>query len=721
MARFYQYISRTRHLVLAGLLFFSQLTFINLTSFGSADAADTGLMTSTTAQSGGWGVNNTALVSSSDNTYAYYTPGDSSVAQLYSDFNISVPAGSTIDGVEVLTEAMSSNQTSDGIPCRLWVTVSWDGGTSWTGNVYHELSATDQFYTTGGSANTLGRTWTANEFSNSNFVVRVADNDPGVGCDNEAITYLDHLGVRVYYTEPITGPITGSITIIKDAQPNSLQNFDFTASLNGGANNQNFTLDDDTGVDGADDEYANQIIFNELSPGVHSFSESANEDWEIDSINCTGTNGVNVDLENRSVSITLLTGENVVCTFINTPTEKPVPQAASVTLVKDTNGTETEDEFTFYLDEVAYHTVGADSVVIDDIAPGTYSLTELDAEGWWLDWIYCGSQPIEWLFDDEGIYGVRITIEAGSQFTCTFYNVPETSAGGYKFDDLNGNGYWDKDEPTIEGWEINLYSPCRSEVEIAEEGRGRECVDELLATVTTDENGYYQFDGLTNDNYMICETQQVGWTQTYPSGYFWDESERWRSEDGCYFIYPYGEPEYDLNFGNFKLGEINGLEFHDRNKNGVQDTGEEPLGGWEISLYKLEAPASEDSFTIFSLLDPSAVPIASTITDTNGTYSFINLQAGDYQACQTPKSGWTRTLPATGECHDLSITASGQVVTPVNFGNWTPEITIVQGTTTLSNTGTPAYITIVAAAGILIATAISTISTRRNPVPVVKK
>ncbi len=78
--------------------------------------------------------------------------------------------------------------------------------------------------------------------------------------------------------------------------------------------------------------------------------------------------------------------------------------------------------------------------------------------------------------------------------------VPPNTASicGTKFNDLNGNGIMDPNEPGLAGWQIGLG----------------------IATVpyaVTDANGDYCFTNLPAGNYTVSEVQQPGWVQTYPA------------------------------------------------------------------------------------------------------------------------------------------------------------------------------------------------------------
>ncbi len=99
----------------------------------------------------------------------------------------------------------------------------------------------------------------------------------------------------------------GSITIIKDAQPDDPQNFVFTAT---GEDVNNFTLDDDDNA-----TYSDTKLFDDLSAGGYTFTEGTVEGWTLKDIECSTETGVTID--GAMVSITLGAGANVTCTFIN--------------------------------------------------------------------------------------------------------------------------------------------------------------------------------------------------------------------------------------------------------------------------------------------------------------------------------------------------------------------------------------------------------------------
>jgi PKD repeat protein len=74
---------------------------------------------------------------------------------------------------------------------------------------------------------------------------------------------------------------------------------------------------------------------------------------------------------------------------------------------------------------------------------------------------------------------------------------PNSQITGTKWNDLNGNGIRETTEPVLQGWTIALSNG---------------------ATSVTDVHGNYYFTGLPPGTYTVSETQQSGWSQTFPGG-----------------------------------------------------------------------------------------------------------------------------------------------------------------------------------------------------------
>jgi len=109
----------------------------------------------------------------------------------------SIPAGSTIDGIEV--NARGLRQSGCGSNCLMRVRLSYDSGTSWTSYINtNTWTTSNSEHIVGGPTNNWDRSWTRDEIVNN---LRIqAYWQVAIG------TYygdLDYLPVRIYYTEGV--------------------------------------------------------------------------------------------------------------------------------------------------------------------------------------------------------------------------------------------------------------------------------------------------------------------------------------------------------------------------------------------------------------------------------------------------------------------------------------------------------------------------------------
>jgi hypothetical protein len=140
--------------------------------------------------------------SSGSNTGTSCTGTDKDRHRFY-NYNLSIPSGATINGIEVRLDAYIDSTAST--TRRLCVDLSWDGGTTWTATQQTgSLTTLEATYTLGTASDTWGHAWTDTQFSNANFRVRVTD-----VANSTARTFsLDWAAVRVTYTPaPATPPV----------------------------------------------------------------------------------------------------------------------------------------------------------------------------------------------------------------------------------------------------------------------------------------------------------------------------------------------------------------------------------------------------------------------------------------------------------------------------------------------------------------------------------
>ncbi|MFN8443040.1 MAG: SdrD B-like domain-containing protein [Caldilineaceae bacterium] len=116
-----------------------------------------------------------------------------------------------------------------------------------------------------------------------------------------------------------------SITIIKDAQPDSIQDFTFYGPFGSVA------LDDDGGASGGDNTLDNTYTFN-VPAGNINISEAMHPSWYLADATCTSGNGT---LQQRTLSLTVSQNDSITCTFVN---QRRAEITTTVFIDQDGNG-----------------------------------------------------------------------------------------------------------------------------------------------------------------------------------------------------------------------------------------------------------------------------------------------------------------------------------------------------------------------------------------------
>ncbi|HLF26312.1 MAG TPA: S8 family serine peptidase [Anaerolineae bacterium] len=112
----------------------------------------------------------------------------------YFNYPLSIPAGSSITGIEVRLDARVDSATGTRQMC---VEVSWNNGATWTAvKISGALSTTEASYILGSATDTWGRAWSASELTSANFRVRITNVSNSTSRD----FFLDWAPVRVTYT-----------------------------------------------------------------------------------------------------------------------------------------------------------------------------------------------------------------------------------------------------------------------------------------------------------------------------------------------------------------------------------------------------------------------------------------------------------------------------------------------------------------------------------------
>ena len=214
-------------------------------------------------------------------------------------------------------------------------------------------------------------------------------------------------------------------------------------------------------------------------------------------------------------------------------------------------------------------TTGQDgSYKFENLAQGSYSVNEVDQNGW------VRTAP------KDGSYSVEL--KDADVADRDFGNHGSWSISGTTFQDANGNGAKDGDESGLAGWNIQL----------ARDGS-------TINATTTAADGSYKFANLIPGTYTLSEVAMEGWAQTVPQG--------------SYTVDLKDADVTGRDFGNKGNLSITGVKFYDANGNGIQDSDEPGLPGQDVKLVQ------------------NGKEIASTTSGQDGSYTFSNLQPGTYE------------------------------------------------------------------------------------------
>ncbi|MCX6269787.1 MAG: FG-GAP-like repeat-containing protein [Bacteroidetes bacterium] len=241
----------------------------------------------------------------------------------------------------------------------------------------------------------------------------------------------------------------------------------------------------------------------------------------------------------------------------------------------------------------------------NSLPPGEYTVSEIMLPGW------TQTMPVS------GTYNISLA-EGASINDINFGNFATVgSICGNKYNDQNGNGIKDANEPGIQGWTIYLQGPDGNQSAI------------------TDPAGDYCFENLFPGVYYVWETYTPPWIQTStPSTY--------TLQIGS------GENIANIDFGNLLPGSVCGAKFNDSNNDGIRDPDELGLFGWQIVL--------------------SGAVNTYTFTDLYGNYCFNNLPQGNYTVSEVQVTGWAQTSPPSPGTYNFNL-EEGQGVTGIDFGN----------------------------------------------------
>ena len=178
---------------------------------------------------------------------------------------------------------------------------------------------------------------------------------------------------------------------------------------------------------------------------------------------------------------------------------------------------------------------------------------------------------------------------------------------GYKYNYFN--------EEAIEGWVIDLY-----------DGE-----DNLIATTSTDVDGYYDFGDLCDGNYVVREEMQTGWKQVSPMDC--SEKDYYEVSFAPFQADSMRRMAYDPHYDFINKPMICGVKYNSYNNDDSSD--DTVVEGWEMSLSETtgtECDGPECMSAIYLL--------ATTTTDSDGIYCFDIPETGLYVVSEESRDNW---------------------------------------------------------------------------------
>lgn len=302
-----------------------------------------------------------------------------------------------------------------------------------------------------------------------------------------------------------------------------------------------------------------------------------------------------------------------------------------------------------------------------------------------------------------GTYHVREVLEVTSPFVPTFAPPPvtvssaalvqdidfgnwiptviETSTQGVKWNDLNGDGFRDGDEPGLEGWEIYV------------DGNNNGMLD-LEAEVTLESEDIPM--DIRDFRTTISRIDVEGLSAVIDVDVTLDITHSYAGDLEVYLISPTGrQVELFTNVGG-QLNDFTGTTLDDDADTSIVESaapfsgtfrpegllsdfnGEDPTGTWQLLI-------RDTGLGDQGILNSWSMKIIgrerSTITDANGEFDFPNLEPGIYIIREVMQPGWVQTAPILSQGIDYWEVVLDEETgfSGVDFGNQFVGLTTLSG------------------------------------------
>ncbi|WP_374359966.1 SdrD B-like domain-containing protein [Pseudoduganella danionis] len=243
--------------------------------------------------------------------------------------------------------------------------------------------------------------------------------------------------------------------------------------------------------------------------------------------------------------------------------------------------------------------------LFSDLGPGKYAVKFNAPSGYMFTKQDQGSN--DGVDSDAGANGVtsQFSVSSGANdLTREAGLIKSASIGNLVWEDSNYNGVQDAGEAGVDGVTVKLY----------------DANNVLKATTVTHDGGQYQFTGLAAGSYQVEVTNKTGYYFTKTGAGTSTTNSDITSVSGSTgrmdtITLAAGQDVSNKDAGVYRKASIGDKVWRDANHNGVQDSGEEGIGGISVSLFDTTTNKQ----------------VGSTIkTDASGNYKFADLNPGTY-------------------------------------------------------------------------------------------
>jgi hypothetical protein len=245
---------------------------------------------------------------------------------------------------------------------------------------------------------------------------------------------------------------------------------------------------------------------------------------------------------------------------------------------------------------------------------------------------------------------INLPNDGDSDMTLDFGFYPiSVSVGNYVWRDSNGNGIQDSTESGIAGVTLTITKADGSPV--------TDVVGNPVTTTKTDADGKYLFSNLPPGSYRVTVTPPNGFVSTI-TGASTDATDSSTGSALSATLLNNLDSDLTLDFG-FRLPRVSvgNYVWFDKDKDGIQDSGEKGISGVVLSILKSDGSPVTDVF---------GNSVTTTTTDALGFYVFKNLPLGTYRVNVAGPAGYVATLSGQGaidtDSSDVTVTSSNLAV-----------------------------------------------------------